>query len=61
MSTLDTRLSRLMPALSAKERGVLVLRSLKDGTAEDPMWRSTMPLNQYAEFNRYHGFVRRLR
>src|SRR5215211_4099544 len=42
-----------MPALSARERALLVLRSLRDGTPEDPKWRSTMPAEQAREFNRY--------
>jgi hypothetical protein len=50
---IDQRLNRLMPALSAKERGILVLRSLKNKTEEDPQWRRSMPVNQAREFNRY--------
>ena len=51
--SLDARLTKLMPALTAKERAVLSLRSLKDMTPEDPLWRSTMPASQTQEFNRY--------
>ena len=51
--SLDTRLSRLMPVLTAKERGILVLKSFKDNTEEDPKWRRAMPPDQVAEFNRY--------
>ena len=40
--SLDTRLQKLMPALSAKERAILILRSLKEETEEDPSWRNTM-------------------
>src|SRR6266540_3344369 len=50
--SIDARLNKLMPALSAKERAILVLRSFKDKTPENPMWRRTMPKSQYAEFNR---------
>ena len=57
MSVLDARLDRLMPTLTAKERAMLVLRSLKDGTPEDPKWRRAMPTSQYAEFNRYIGLM----
>ena len=57
MSTLDTRLGKLMPALTAKERAMLVLRSLKGGTPEDPKWRRAMPTSQVAEFNRYIGLM----
>jgi len=32
VSTLGTRLDKVMPVLSAKERAILVLRSLKDKT-----------------------------
>ena len=53
----DARLSRLMPALSARERGILVLRSLKDGTPEHPEWRRSMPTRQQVEFNRYIGLM----
>ncbi len=52
MSTIDSRLDKLMPVLSARERAILVLRSLKDKTPEDPMWRQTMPRDQSPEFNR---------
>ena len=57
MSLLDTRLNRLMPTLKAKERAMLVLGSLRDGTPEDPKWRRAMPTSQVAEFNRYIGLM----
>ena len=50
--SIDARLNKLMPALSAKERAILVLRSLKDKTPEDPLWRRTMPQEQAREFSR---------
>ncbi len=50
--SLGARLNKLLPVLSAKERAILVLRSLKDKTPEDPMWRQTMPRDQSPEFNR---------
>jgi hypothetical protein len=50
--SIDARLGKLMPALSAQERAILILRSLKEKTPEDPLWRSTMPREQAAEFNR---------
>jgi hypothetical protein len=50
--SLSTRLDRLAPALSAKERVLLVLDAWKQDVAEDPAWRSTMPVWQYAEFSR---------
>src|SRR3990172_10618616 len=57
MSTLDSRLKKLMPALTARERGILVLKSLKDKTPEDPDWRYRMPSDQVREFNRYIGLM----
>ena len=57
MSVLDARLDRLMPTLTAKERALLVLGSLKAGTPEGPRWRQAMPTSQYAEFNRYIGLM----
>ena len=50
--SIDARLNKLMPALTAKERAVLILRSWKEGVEEDPLWRSTMPRDQSSEFNR---------
>lgn len=50
--SVDSRLSAIMPALTAKERAILVLRSLKDRTPEDPKLRRAMPSEQAAEFNR---------
>jgi hypothetical protein len=49
---LDARLNEVMPSLTARERAVLVLRSWKGRTPEDPTWRSTMPREQAAEFDR---------
>jgi hypothetical protein len=51
--SVEARLQKVMPALSAKERGLLVLGCLKDGTPEDPLWRKTMPSNQMREFNQF--------
>lgn len=51
--SIDARLNKLSPVLSARERGILVLKSLKDKTPEDPSWRRTMPREQAEEFNRY--------
>jgi hypothetical protein len=50
--SLGARLDRLTSALSAKERALLVLRSMKERTPEDPLWRQTMPNDQVREFNR---------
>src|SRR5712691_7101460 len=49
---IDARLDKLMPVLSARERAILVLRSLKEKTPKEPSWRNTMPREQWAEFNR---------
>ena len=53
MTNLNGQLVRLMSSLSAKERAILVLRSLREKTPEDPQWRRTMPLDQSREFNRF--------
>ena len=50
--SIDARLNRLTSALSAGERALLVLRSMKEKTPEDPLWRTTMPRDQTLEFNR---------
>ena len=50
---MDGRMDRLMLALSARERAVLVLRSLQQSTPEDPAVRRTMPRTQAAQFNHY--------
>jgi len=55
--SIDARLKKLTPLLSAKERAILVLGSLKDGTPEDPNWRTTMPMDQVPEFNRLIGLM----
>jgi hypothetical protein len=55
--SIGTRLDRLTSALSAKERAILVLRSMKDETPEDPLWRQAMPQQQVREFNRLIGLM----
>ena len=55
--SIDSRLSRLAPALSARERAILVLNAWKEGKEDDPSWRRTMPQNQAHEFNRYIGLM----
>jgi len=47
------QLSRFSEGLTAQERAILVLRSMKDKTDEDPIWRLGMPPQQTREFNRY--------
>jgi len=44
---------KLTPALTAKERAILVLRAWKEGMPEDPQIRHKMPSEQGPEFNRY--------
>ena len=53
--SIDTRLSRLMPVLSARERAALAVRAFKDDEPEDPAWRRTMPADQVDEFRRLIG------
>jgi len=49
----EQRLDRLYPALSAKERGLLVLQAYKAGEKPDRLIYGTTPSAQAAEFNRY--------
>src|SRR4051812_12919544 len=49
----DARLNKLMPVLTAKERAIMILRALQQGTPEDSCWRSSMPPEQTADFNHY--------
>ena len=37
--SLDGRLNKLAPMLTAQERAILVLESWKEGRQEDPAWR----------------------
>jgi hypothetical protein len=56
MSALDARLSKLLPALSARERAVLALRAQNAGQDAAAIRRS-MPAEQRHEYNRYMGLV----
>src|SRR5262245_9653761 len=51
--TATSRADKIYSALSANERGLLVLRALKAGTEEDRQIRATMPPDQVDEFYRY--------
>jgi len=51
--SLDARLGRMMPGLSAKERGILLLRAYKGDVPEDPSWKNTTPPEQVDEVNHY--------
>jgi len=55
--SIDGRLDKLTPALTARERAVLILRASKEGVSEDPQVRSKMPAEQAPEFNRYIGLM----
>jgi hypothetical protein len=49
----NQRLDRLYPALTAKERALLVLRAWKVDQEEDSQVRRTMPQSQAPDFNHY--------
>jgi hypothetical protein len=49
----NQRLDRLYPALTAKERALLILRAWKADQEEDVAVRRTMPADQGLEFNHY--------
>jgi hypothetical protein len=53
MTLTDRRLDRLYSALSAKERGLLVLQAHKAGEQPDRTIYDTCPFAQAAAFNRY--------
>ena len=53
MRLTDGRLDKLYPALTAKERALMVLRSWKQDEDEDRRVRLTMPEGQVSEFNRF--------
>lgn len=53
MTASESRTAKLFPALTAKERAILLLQAWKRDEDEDPLIRRTMPSWQVAEFNRY--------
>ncbi len=55
--SIDARLTGLMPALSARERAILILGAFKNKTQEDPRWRSSMPSDQAFELHRLIGLI----
>jgi len=55
--SVERRLDRLYPVLSARERAVLVLQAWKEGREEDGMVRATIPSGQGREFNRLIGLM----
>src|SRR5439155_21429626 len=57
MSMLRSRLERLTPALTAKERILALLRARATGLEPDPEIRRTLPDDQRREFDRYAGLL----
>jgi len=55
--SIEQRLNRLAPVLTAQERAILILEAWKDGKPEDPAWRHTMPPEQSHAFNRYIDLI----
>ncbi len=53
MTTLRSRLGKLAPALTARQRFLLMLRADRAGEAVDLDLRTSMPEEQRPEFNRY--------
>jgi len=52
VSAIERRLAKLYPALSAKERAIMVLRAWKEDREPDQAVRYSMPPAQVTEFNR---------
>jgi len=57
--SIEQRLNRLAPALTAQERAILILEAWKDGRQEDPAWRHSMPQEQSNAFNHYIELMNR--
>ena len=53
MTEKGQRLDKMFSALTARERGLLMLQAMKEGGKEDPAVRFTMPYEQSEEFNHY--------
>src|SRR5437899_309875 len=53
MSLLRVRLSRIAPALTARERVVVLLHALRSGAEPDPDLLGSMPSEQMEEYNRF--------
>jgi hypothetical protein len=53
----DKRLDRLYPALSAKERAILILKAQKAGKPQDAALTASTPSQQHAEVNRLIGLM----
>jgi hypothetical protein len=54
--SIDSRLSKLLPALNARERAVLALRARNAGETE-PVPRGSIPADLRHDFNRYMGLA----
>lgn len=54
----ESRLNRLYPGLTARERALHALQALKADVPEDPQVRLTMPDNQVDPFNHYIDLIR---
>ena len=57
MSGADKRLERLMPALSAQERAVMMLHDFKAGAPQDLTLLHSAPSSQASELNRLIGLM----
>jgi len=53
MSDQGRRIGKMLSALTARERVLLILRAIKEGGEADPAVRFTMPDEQRHEFNHY--------
>ncbi len=53
----DKRLDRLMPGLTAKERAILVMESMRIGEKPDPLVLHTTPSHDAKEFSRLLGLI----
>jgi hypothetical protein len=51
--SLESRLNRLSPGLSPKERGILMLRAYKGEITEDTLWRTTVQPEDYDAVDSY--------
>jgi hypothetical protein len=57
--SIEQRLNRLAPVLTAQERAILILEAWKAGRPEDPAWRRSMPQAQVPAFNQYIELMNR--
>jgi len=57
MSATDRRLDRLLPALTAQERAILMLRDFKAEKPQDRQLLNTAPNHQTPALNRFVGLM----